>query len=159
MRLHIICGALLIGFCAYAQQKQPPVKLKLPPLPPSTDSYLTAQLADAKWMPGQKLEARLPAGSEIALIGADPMTTGITAYLRFKGGYKLPPHAHTHTTWLTMLSGRGTWIIDGKKTASKVGTFVIAPSKQVHQFSCDAGADCVFLLRRSGPTDYIWPGK
>jgi hypothetical protein len=40
-----------------------------------------------------------------------------------------------------------------------VGTFVIAPSKVTHEFSCDAGADCLFLLRRSGPTDYIWPGK
>ena len=157
MRLHIICGALLISFCAFAQQAQ--VKLKLPPLPPSTEAYLTAQLADARWTAGEKLEPRLPAGSEIALIAADPMTTGITAYLKLKRGYKLPPHAHTHLSWLTMIKGKGSWVIDGKRTPSTVGTFVIVPSKAVHQFTCDGGADCVFLLRRSGPTDYIWPTK
>jgi quercetin dioxygenase-like cupin family protein len=159
MRLHIICGALLISLCAFAQQKQQTVKLKVPPLPPSTDVYLTAQLADAKWTPAQKLEAKFPPGAEVALIGADPMTTGITAYMRMKAGYKLPLHAHTHTSWYTTLAGKGTWTIDGKKTASTVGTFVIAPSKVTHEFSCDAGADCLFLLRRSGPTDYIWPAK
>ena len=159
MRLHIICGALLISLCAHAQQKQQTVKLKVPPLPPSTDVYLTAQVADAKWMPAEKLEAKLPPGAELALIGAEPLTTGITAYLRFKAGYMLPLHSHTHTTWYTMLAGKGTWTIDGKKTPSTVGTFVIAPSKATHQFSCDAGAACLFLLRRSGPTDYIWPAK
>jgi mannose-6-phosphate isomerase-like protein (cupin superfamily) len=164
MRLHIICGALLIGFCAYAQQKQPApkqqtVKLKVPPLPPSTDMYLTAQLADAKWTPAEKTEPKLPPGGELALIGADPMSTGITAYMRFKPGYKLPLHGHVHTTWYTMLAGKGSWTIDGKKTPSTVGTFVIAPSRALHEFTCDAGAECVFFMRRSGPTDYIWPAK
>jgi quercetin dioxygenase-like cupin family protein len=159
MRLHIICGALLISLCAYAQPKQQTVKLKVPPLPPSTDMYLTAQLADAKWTPAEKLDAKFPPGAAVALVGADPMTTGITAYMRLKAGYKLPPHAHTHTSWYTMLEGKGSWTIDGKKTPSTVGTFVIAPSKVTHEFACDAGADCLFLLRRSGPTDYIWPGK
>ena len=160
MRLHIICGALLISLCAHAQQKfGGSVKLKVPPLPPSTDQYLTAQLADAKWTPAEKIEAHFPPGAEVALIGADPMSTGITAYMRFKAGYKLPPHAHTHTSWLTMLSGKGTWTIDGKKTPATVGTFVIVTSRQTHDFACDAGAPCVFLLRRSGPTDYIWPAK
>jgi quercetin dioxygenase-like cupin family protein len=159
MRLHIICGALLISLCAYAQQKQQTVKLKLPPLPPSTDSYLTAQVADAKWTPAEKLEPKFPPGAEIALIGAEPLSTGITAYMRMKPGYKWPLHGHTHTSWYTMLAGKGTWIIDGKKTPSTVGTFVIAPSKAMHEFACDAGADCLFLLRRSGPTDYISPAK
>ncbi|MCA1665293.1 MAG: cupin domain-containing protein, partial [Myxococcales bacterium] len=105
------------------------------------------------------LESRLAAGAEIALIGADPMSTGITAYMRLKPGYRLPAHAHTHTSWLTMLSGKGLWTIDAKKTPSTLGTFVVVRSKQMHEFSCDAGAACVFLLRRSGPTDYIWPAK
>lgn len=167
MRLHIICGALLISLCANAQKpapapapgKQQTVKLKVPPLPPSTEEYLTAQLADAKWRPAEKFEARLPPGAELALIGADPMSTGITAYMRLKPGYRLPAHAHTHTSDLTMLSGKGTWTVDGKKTPSTMGTFVIVHSKQTHEFACDAGAPCVFLLRRSGPSDYIWPGK
>jgi quercetin dioxygenase-like cupin family protein len=159
MRLHIICGALLIGFCAYAQQKQQTVKLKVPPLPPSTEDYLVAQLADAKWMPAQKLEAKMPPGAEVALIGADPMSTGPTTYVRTKAGYTLPLHWHTHLENTTMIAGKGSYVVEGKKIPVSPGTFVIVPSKAKHEFSCDAGAECVFVIRRSGPTDYNWVAK
>ena len=107
------------------------MKLKVPPLPPSTDEYLMAQLADAKWMPAEKLESRIPPGGEIALIGADPDVDGDhRLHAASSAAIKLPAHAHTHTSWLTTLSGKGTWTIDGKKTASTVGTFVIVHSKQ-----------------------------
>lgn len=146
---------------AFAQKAKAtrPAGLKVPPLPPSTDDWLVAQLADAKWMPAQKMDAHLPAGMEVALIGADPMSTGITAYLRMKPGYKLPAHAHIHIEWLTMLSGKGEFTVAGKRVASTAGTYVVIPSKTRHEFACDAGAECVFVMRRSGPTEYIWPGK
>lgn len=162
MRLHIIAALLFVGPGAFAQKPAPSpssektVKLKVPPLPPSTEEYLAAQLADARWMPAQKVDAKFPPGAEVALIGADPMSTGPTTYLRMKAGYKLPAHWHTHLEYSTMVAGKGTHVVDGKKIASVPGTFVIAPSKSKHEFSCDAGADCVFVVRLSGPTDYNW---
>lgn len=167
MRLHIIVAALLLGHCAFAQKpamapsgKQATVKLKAPPpLPPSTEAYLVAQLADAHWMSAQKLDAKIPAGADVALIGADPMSTGVTMYLRTKPGYKLPPHWHIHLEYDVMLSGKGSFVVDGKKTPAVVGTLVIVPSRAKHEFSCDSGADCVLLVRRSGPTDYNWVAK
>lgn len=166
MRLHIICGALLLAHGAVAQkpaapsgQKETTVKFKLPPLPPSTDEYLVAQLADARWIPAQKLDAKMPAGAEVALIGADPVSTGPTTYVRMKAGYKLPAHWHMHHEYSTMIAGRGVFVVDGKKISSSPGTFVIVPSKAKHEFSCDAGADCVLVVRRSGPTDYNWVSK
>ncbi len=159
MRLHIIFGALLISYCALAQQKQQTVKLKVPPLPPSTEEYLVAHLADAKWMPAQKLEPKMPPGAEVALIGADPVSTGATTYVRMKGGYKLPAHWHTHLETSIMIAGKGTYVVNGKSIASLPGTFVNVPSKAHHEFSCDAGAECVFVVRRSGPTDYNWVAK
>ncbi|HXU72529.1 MAG TPA: cupin domain-containing protein [Polyangia bacterium] len=168
MRLHIIVAALLLGHCAFAQKKaavpasggkQVTVKLKVPPVPPSTDEYLVAQLADAHWMSAQKLDAKIPAGADVALIGADPMSTGVTMYLRTKPGYKLPLHWHIHHETDTMLSGKGTFVVDGKKIPAMVGTFVVVPSRAKHEFSCDSGADCVLIVRRSGPTDYNWVAK
>jgi quercetin dioxygenase-like cupin family protein len=159
MRLHIIALALLLSHGAIAQQKQQTVKLKVPPLPPSTEEYLVAQVADAKWMPAQKLEAKMPPGAEVALIGADPVSTGPTTYVRTKAGYHLPLHWHTHHEYATMIAGKGLYIIDGKKVPTSPGTFVIVPSKAKHEFSCDAGADCLFVMRRSGPTDYNWVAK
>jgi hypothetical protein len=51
---------------------------------------------------------------------------------------------------------KGTWTVDGRRVPSTAGTFLVLPSKARHEFSCDAGADCLFVLRRSAPTDYIW---
>src|SRR2546430_11834786 len=119
MRLHIIALALVVGHGAFAQQPsasgEKTVKLKVPPLPPSTDEYLVAQLADAKWVPAQKLDAKVPAGAEVALIGADPMSTGATTYVRTKPGYHLPLHSHTHHEYATMIAGKGTYVVDGTK--------------------------------------------
>jgi quercetin dioxygenase-like cupin family protein len=165
MRLHIIVTALLLAHGALAQKpapsggKQTPVKLKIPPLPPSTLEGLTAQLADAAWIPASKLDAKIPAGAEVALIGADPVSTAPTIYMRMKAGYKLPAHMHEHLEYDTMISGKGTLTVDGKKIPASAGTFVIVPSKAKHEFSCDAGAACVFVVRRSGPTEYIWVTK
>ena len=165
MRLHIICGALLISLCASAQPKQQTqpkeqtVKLKVPPLPPSTEAALTAQLADARWVPAEKLEPKMPPGAEVALIGADPVSTGPTVYMRTRPGYKLPPHWHTHLETSIMISGKGQLTVGGRKIAASPGTFVIVGSKTPHEFSCDAGAPCVFVVRRSGPTDYNLVGK
>lgn len=166
VRAHIICGALLLTCGALAQkapapssQKETTVKLKVPPLPPSTDDSLVAQLADAHWMPAQKLDAKVPPGAEVALIGADPVSTGPTTYVRMKPGYKLPLHWHTHLEYSTMIAGKGSFVVDGKKIASAPGTFVIVRSKAPHEFSCDAGAECILIVRRSGPTDYNWVAK
>jgi quercetin dioxygenase-like cupin family protein len=165
MRLHIIAALGLLSSGALAQKPAAPaspasgdktVKLKVPPLPPSTDDFLVGQLADAKWVPAEKLDAKLPAGAEIALIGADPTSTGPTVYLRMKPGYKLSQHWHTHAEQATMISGKGTYVVDGKKVPTGPGTFVNVPSKAKHEFSCDAGAECIFVVHRSGPTDYNW---
>jgi quercetin dioxygenase-like cupin family protein len=161
------CCAIAQWRDAHAQKPAPAAqparpeaaKLKLPPLPPSTESYLVAQLAAAKWTPAQTLDAGIPAGSEVALIGEDPMSTGTTIYLRMKPGYKLPLHWHTHHQYATMIAGKGAWTVDGKRVPSLAGTFVVVPSRAKHEFACDAGAACVFVLRRSGPTDYNWVAK
>lgn len=159
MRLHIIAAVLLVSYCANAQQKAQPAQLKVPPLPPSTEDYLVAQLADARWMPAQKLDPRIPPGADVALIGADPVSTGPTVYLRMKAGYAFPLHWHTHHEYATMISGKGSYTVDGKRVPTTPGTFVIIPSKTKHEFRCDAGSECVFVMRRSGPTDFNWVAK
>ncbi|HEX8950816.1 MAG TPA: cupin domain-containing protein [Polyangia bacterium] len=179
MRLHIICGALLLGHGALAQRPasqpgpagarpsgagpaggpQTTLKYRVPPLPPSTDDSLTAQLADARWTPAEKLDPKMPPGAQVALIGADPVSTGPTVYVRTKPGYKMPAHWHTHLETSIMVAGKGTHVVAGRKIPSSPGTFVIVPSKAPHEFTCDAGAECIFVVRRSGPTDFNLVGK
>lgn len=170
MQPHIIVLSLVVSCCAFAQQKafqpaegppapQKTLKFKVPPLPPSTEAFLVAQLADAKWMPAQKLDPKIPPGAEVALIGADPLSTGPTVYLRLKGGYTMPLHWHTHLESDVAIAGKGSLIVEGKRIPIAPGTLVVLPSKAKHEVSCDAGADCIFVVRRSGPTDFNWVAK
>src|SRR3954447_3063166 len=102
---------LLLGGVAFADQKeQKPANVKLAPLPPSTDDVLVAELAKAAWTPA----VGYPTGAQVALIGQDPTTTGNTVYLKTPGGYKMPSHWHTHGQHLVVVSGKGTFILNGK---------------------------------------------
>src|SRR5689334_3132291 len=112
------------GGVAFAQQKAPPkpVNVKVPPIPPSTDDLLVAELAKAAWTPADKMG--LPAGAQMALIGADPTTTGTTVYLKTPGGYKMPAHWNTHGQHIVVVSGKGTITINGKASPLLPGTYL-----------------------------------
>jgi quercetin dioxygenase-like cupin family protein len=150
-RLLLVC---LLAGAAHADQKGKPVNVKLPPLPPSTDDLLVADLAKAAWTPSEKMG--YPAGAQFALIGQDPGTTGPTMYMKTTGGYKIPLHWHTHGERVVVVSGKGTVTLAGKATPFTAGTFVSIPPKTQHEFACDAGADCVMVVQRLGPSDVNW---
>jgi Cupin domain len=161
MRRLVLAALVCAAAMAHAEQKKMPVPVP-PPLPPSTEDLLFAELAGAKWTPSEK--AGLPKGAEIALIGADPVSLGVTAYLKAPAGWKLPLHWHTHTEYNTLLFGRGTLIVDGKKHVLTAGAYTILPGKVQHEFTCEVDPNagvgglpgCIFLVRRSGPTDFHW---
>ncbi|HEY7953752.1 MAG TPA: cupin domain-containing protein [Polyangia bacterium] len=132
------------------------VTIKAPPLPPSTEDLLIASPQHAAWVPSEKLG--MPAGAEVALIGADPISTGPTMYLKARAGWHLPSHWHIHTSYLTLVTGRVTLTIDGKKHALVPGSFVVIPSRAKHELTCAPGAECLLVDRRSGPVDLHWVG-
>jgi mannose-6-phosphate isomerase-like protein (cupin superfamily) len=146
----IVLVALLVSFAA-AQKKSAVVA---PPLPPSTDELMVAEPARASWTPSEKVG--LPKGAQVALIGADPISTGPTLYLKTPAGFHIPPHYHTHHEWLTFVSGQVTFTLDGKPHTLGPGAFVVVPGKTVHEFACGAGGECLVVSRRSGPTDFHW---
>ena len=94
------------------------VTIKMPPLPPSTDDALAADVATAAWTPGDKMG--LPKGAQVALIGMDPMSTGLTVYLKVPAGWKMPLHSHLHHEYLTLVSGKAT-VTQGGKAARDGG--------------------------------------
>jgi quercetin dioxygenase-like cupin family protein len=156
-------SAIVLGLClggaALADKPAPadkgkPVTIKVPPLPPSTEDLLIADLAGAAWVGADKLG--YPKGAEMAFIGQDPVSTGPTVYVKTVAGYHLPAHWHVHTEYTTMISGKGSFVVDGKPHAATAGTYVVVPGKVKHEFTCDAGAECVFVVRRSGPADVTW---
>jgi quercetin dioxygenase-like cupin family protein len=137
-----------------AADKGKAVDIKVPPLPPSTEDLLMADLAGAAWVSAEIVG--YPKGAMMALIGQDPVSTGMTVFFKVPAGFKIPKHWHTHTEYLTLVAGKATVTVDGKAHPMAVGSYVVFPSKLAHELVCDAGAECVIINRRSGPTDVNW---
>ena len=121
------------------------------PKPPSTEEQLVADLASAKWVP---VPAPLAKGALASLIGVDPATGGATAYSKLPAGYRVPRHFHSHAEYTVVIAGKATFTMDGKPREVQAGSYLVIPAKVHHEVVCGAGAECVLLTRRAGPTDY-----
>jgi len=126
-----------------------PVQIRVPPLPPSTEDGLQADLATVKFVPHDQLGK----GVESALIGADPMSTGPTGYLKLAGGAKIAEHWATHNVQYLLITGKGHFTVAGKTRAVAPGSFTIVTSKTRQAIACDPGAPCIYLVRHMGPPD------
>jgi quercetin dioxygenase-like cupin family protein len=128
------------------------------PPPPSTEEALVAHLASAKFV--ESKAPGMPKGAQSAVIGIDPNTKGLTNYARTPAGAGLAAHWHSFAEYTVLVAGSGTLVIAGKDYEIRPGSYFVIPAKTVHQLSCGAGADCVLLTRRAGPTDYnfVQPG-
>jgi quercetin dioxygenase-like cupin family protein len=122
------------------------------PKPPSTEEALVASPDTAKFV--ESTTANAPKGSQGAIVGVDPHTKGATAYAKTPAGAGLPAHWHSYAEYTVLLSGKGTLTLDGKQYQVGPGAYFVIPAKMVHQLTCTAGADCLLLVRRAGPTDY-----
>lgn len=154
LSLPFALSAALALSASLALAEPPRPVAKAPPLPPSTEDLLVASPEHAAWVPSQKMG--MPAGAEVALIGTDPVSTGPTTYLKTRAGWHLPLHWHMHNDDLTLISGRAVIVIGGKSHALVPGSFVVIPSRAQHELTCDRGAPCLFIDRRSGPSDVHW---
>ena len=147
--MRFLCLLMLLTGTALAEDKPKAIELKVPPLPPSTDELLTADVSAAKWSPQDKLGA----GVQSALIGYDPMSTDTTGWVKLPGGNKIVEHSATHHVHYVLIAGRGSFSIAGKARPIAAGSYTVVPSKTKHGFSCDKGAECLFVVRHSGPPD------
>lgn len=122
------------------------------PKPPSTEEQLVANLSAAKWVPAPT--PGLPKGAQVSAIGVDPATGGATAWAKVPPGYRIPMHFHSHAEYTTIVAGKATFTLDGKRHEVEAGSYLVIPAKVHHELVCAAGAECVLLTRRAGPTDY-----
>ncbi len=140
--------ALLVAAASLAARADDAPK----PKPPSTEEQLVADLASAKWIPAPT--PGLPKGAQVAAIGVDPVTGGATGWAKLPAGYHLPAHFHSHAEYTSIVSGKATFTLDGKPHEVQAGSYLVIPAKVHHELVCGAGAECVLLTRRAGPTDY-----
>ena len=125
-----------------------------PKLPSTEDAQVTA-LADAKWVTPPAAMG-IPAGVMASPIAADPATGASIGYAKIPAGSTFPMHWHTAGEYTAVISGKGTFTLDGKASPISAGSYLAIPPKAQHKLECAAGADCILLTRRSGKTDYNW---
>ena len=114
-----------------------------------------------KWGPAPPA---LPPGAEISVLEGDPAQKGaVTLRLRFPANYTIPPHWHSMTERVTVLSGilqvgMGDTLDRQASQALQPGGFVSLPAK-MHHYAWTA-TPTVVQISLEGPFDiyYVNPG-
>ncbi len=115
---------------------------------------------EAKWGPAPPA---LPPGAEIAVLEGDPTKSGTVALrLRFPADYRIPPHWHSMTERVTVLSGglsvgMGDTLDRAASTLLKPGGYVSLPA-QMHHYAWTT-TPTVVQIDLEGPFDifYVHP--
>lgn len=121
--------------------------------PPAMDEQQVAHVKDAKWAAPKAPE--IPPGVVASPIASDPNGPNL-AYAKFPPGYTFPMHFHTFTEYTVLLSGKGSFTVNGKTYDLEPGSYIVIPAKTPHMAKCGPGAECILLTRRAGPNDYNW---
>ena len=110
-----------------------------------------------KWGPAPPA---LPAGAQISVVEGDPGQKGaITLRLQFPANYTLPPHWHTMTERVTVLSGAlhvgmGDTLDRQHSQALQPGGFVSLPAK-MHHYAWTA-TPTIVQINLEGPFDIFY---
>lgn len=110
-----------------------------------------------KWGPGP---AHLPAGAELAVLEGNPSEKGaVTLRLRFPANYQIPPHWHSMSERVTVLSGAfnvgmGDKLDRHASQALEPGGFVSLPAN-MHHFAWTA-VPTVVQINLEGPFDIFY---
>jgi len=140
VRCAAVAVALTISGAAFAQHPHvlvPADKVKWGPAPPA-----------------------LPAGAQISVLEGDPGQKGaITLRLQFPANYTLPPHWHSMTERVTVLSGAlhvgmGDTLDRQRSQALQPGGFVSLPAK-MHHYAWTA-TPTVVQINLEGPFDIVY---
>jgi hypothetical protein len=110
-----------------------------------------------KWTPAPPA---LPAGAQISVLEGDPGQKGaITLRLQFPANYTVPPHWHSMTERVTVLSGAlhvgmGDTLDRQRSQALQPGGFVSLPAK-MHHYAWTA-TPTVVQIHLEGPFDIFY---
>jgi len=116
------------------------------------DTHKVATPQSLKWAAAPP---SLPGGAEIAMLFGDPEKPGIFALcMKMPKGYRIPPHMHEHSEFVTVLSGAlslGLGPAADRVTIERLpaGSFASMPHGVVHYVFVNE--DSVIQINASGP--------
>ncbi|HLL01031.1 MAG TPA: cupin domain-containing protein [Myxococcaceae bacterium] len=146
-RSPILAAVLLAGFgLAYAKGR--------------ADGAPSAMTVDE--LPWKPVMPGNPNGPQRAILWGDPATGPAGTMLRFPAGFHAGMHSHNVDYHAVVISGspRHFAQAENPKDAKKLGpgSFWTQKGKEVHDDSCDPGAECILMITTTGPASYIPAG-
>jgi len=119
----------------------------------SSEQHAVFTPSDLKWMdapPG------LPAGGKMAVLSGDPGKKGMfTIRLQAPAGYKIPPHTHPTSEYLTIVSGTmnvgmGEKFDEAAGKEVPTGGYVVLPAGMAH-YAWSTSGEAVVQISSMGP--------
>lgn len=95
----------------------------------------------------------MPPGAEYHLIHEDPKTHAIAALVRYRAGYVLPPHSHTHAEFVMVVKGKLGVTIGSEQTVLTPGAYAKIPGGLTHALKAKGWGACEFYMSMDGPFD------
>ena len=124
-----------------------------PAEPEASDKPLAiaAAAADLKWggcPPG------MPEGCEIAVLHGDPAKPGADIFLKVPGGAAIPPHWHSSSERMTLVSGQLEVHYKGAAPATlNPGNYAFGPARLPHRADCKSSEPCTLFIAFDLPVD------
>lgn len=100
-----------------------------------------------------KASGSLPPGAEYHVIHEDKATHAVQSLVRFRSGYSLPPHSHTHDETIVVIKGKLIVEMNGTERTLKPGTYAFLPAGETHSLRTGGWGKCDFFLTLNGPFD------
>jgi mannose-6-phosphate isomerase-like protein (cupin superfamily) len=98
----------------------------------------------------------LPKGCGIAVLHGDPAQPKADIFLRLPGGSVVPPHTHTSTERMILVSGDLAVKYRGAPEAVlRAGHYAYGPAKLPHRAECRGSEACVLFIAFQDPVDLI----
>lgn len=94
-------------------------------------------------------------GVKAAVVHGDMQKGSSRFFLKYPAGLVTPPHHHTADHHGTLISGRVTLEVDGKKQTLGAGSYFALSGKASHIARVEGSEDAVFFIQADGPWDAV----
>jgi quercetin dioxygenase-like cupin family protein len=143
-----------------AQKKEGPIKLSKVAGAAVTEQHVIVTPGDLKWT---DVPPGLPPGAQMAVLSGDPGKKGLfTVRLQAPAGYRVPPHTHPTSEYITVISGvfyvgSGDKFDESATRQLEAGSYVVMPAGMAH-YAMSRG-ETVIQIHGMGPFEikYVNP--
>lgn len=107
--------------------------------------------ARLQWAPCPDI---FPSGCEVTVLQGDPAKGRADVFLRTPAGYRFPPHSHTSSERIILVTGEMEVRYQAREPISvRAGGYAFVPGSVPHAATCGNAGPCVLFIAFESPID------